>query len=520
MDIAIYLLQSIFIIYSYYLYFFLRKTLSTTAKRLSIHKTTPGSYILLYRNGSITVSNSALGLLSPSATLSSLSDLRHYLPKEEIDALKQLSKSPYTPKQQHCGEIHVSTPGKAENYLRYTAIRSKLKHMAKCTVVIWLFECTEAKQQELSLIKYLNKYRLFSFELDLLLNSLPMAVWRREDDMSIVMRSKGYKNLLLQAGYPEDIESFTDAEDYMLKKLDAKRYNELTYKKNLTISGRATLLKFVEIPTPNVGGTVGYAMEIPELSKLEDKTLTLQTTLDTILDTFPQGILIINNNGNVEAANRAFIKIFSIDESLLERHISFSSLIDKMQESGSLPETKNYKNLKEEYLDLLDPNNPRTIFHMHLPNNTTLRVSITGESGFNTILVYENVTELLNTERAYKDLLLSFRTAAETSINPMAIFGQDYKLKFYNQAFSSIFKEDVTQVLAGNPRFDKLISLLPTKTNIDDIVLEFDSAMHTREERVYTYYSQDNHVNKVFFKPLPNNTLLIRFYHLPSSETA
>jgi len=517
-SIAIYLLQSVLLIYSSYLYLVLRKFHLSSTKYLELYKTSPGAFILLYKNGLAEVSEEALSLLKASAPINSISALKSYINKDDIDVLKKLSTRPSKLSPEHHGEIDITSSDGAKTYIRYIAARKKLKHSPGCKVVMWLFESTKSKQQELALIKYLNKYRLFSFELNLLLDSLPLAIWRRESDLSIALRSQGYADMLNKAGCAEDIESFADVEDYMLKKLHTKSHDELIYKKKLTLAGKSTLLKFVEIPTPDVGGTVGYALEIPELSNLEDRVKTLQTTLDTMLDTFPQGILIVGSNGNVELVNRSFIKFFSIDEAILTTRISFSSLIDKMQEKGTLPETKNYKALKESYLSLLDPNSSRSIFHMHLPNNTTLRVSVTGGPSLNTIFVYDDVTHSLSTERAYKDLLLSFRTAAETSVNPMAIFGQDSRLKFHNAAFSSIFKEETSQLLASNPRFDQLLDSLSIQGDFDEMLAEFNYSMHSRQEKSYAYNALDGHGVRVLFKPLPNDTVLVRFHHLTPTQ--
>jgi PAS domain-containing protein len=410
------------------------------------------------------------------------------------------------------GVIELHDNAGETQYLRYIA---KVMRINETDGLLFCFsDISEDKNNESELLQLLQKYRLMSYELDNLLNVLPFPVWKRGKDGKIIFYNQSYIDLLSKAGYTNFTDELHDLDYNNYEQLQAdSNIQTMVTKKVFIIDNQPMIMRINEVRLLG-GGSIGYCYFANEIDNLEREATALNNTLKKLLQTSTSAILIVDNFGYVVLYNDLFRNIFGLDEYTLGNKLSFSSLLDKIREKGKLPEMKDYKEFKTKQMKYIAEPSGLEYFHMYLPNGTTLRGSVTPVQGGDIIFRYEDISNQLETERAYNEKANVLTTMVKASVNPIVIFSANGKVKDYNSKFAEVFNID-NSFLSNKPHFEEVLLMQEaTLVGQKEPLLHREALIHAFEARnnasLKLRFIKDKYIN-VSIEPLPDHSLMVQY---------
>jgi PAS domain-containing protein len=400
--------------------------------------------------------------------------------------------------------------------LRYETKHSETKHFKYSLqyvedkkymihgVILWFTDFSDSIEHEESIISLIKKYRVMSFELDYLFNHLPIPVWRREGDGSIVFANNAFKKLTKKFSSEGEINEFESG----LKRLadigiKEKRTAKIT--RSFISKNKNTSYEFNEVPIASSSGTVGFGIDITRNEESEKSLNIVANTLDRILELSSNAIMILDKDGNIFQFNQVLVNMFGLDPKWLADKPSYSNFWDKLRELNKLPEFKNYKEFKDVQISLIRHlTEPKSDF-MHMPNGQTVRFSVI-PSAKNTIVMFDNLTDVLNVERSYNELMSVYRTIVSQLQHSVVIFGQDGRIKLYNPMFIKFAKLD-DDFLRSLPHVSEVIS--HANTNLEGLKTNIINCLESRKNSEVEIEDAIGQKFKSYVSSLPDNSVLV-----------
>ncbi len=371
-------------------------------------------------------------------------------------------------------------------------------------IIFWFIDFSDSIEHEKHIIALIKKYRLMSFELDFLFSNLPIPVWRRERDGAVVYSNGALKKITNRLNSNEETFEFESglkrlSEIALLEKRTAKIAKSINYK------GKNINYEFNEVPIGHDFGTVGFAIEKTEYEELDKANNLLSNTLDRILELSSNGIIIIDKNTNIFQFNQVLVNMFGLDQKWLAGKPNYSSFWDKLRELKRLPEMKNYKEFKDGQLELIRRlTEPKSEF-MHLPNGQTLRFSII-PSGTNTIILFDNLTDVLNIERSYNELMSVYKSIVNKLNQSIIIFGQDGRIRLYNSMFINFTKID-EEFMKSFPHVSDVIA--NSNAPLDSLKSHIINCLESRKNASVEIIDGDGKSYESQVSSLPDNSVLV-----------
>lgn len=308
---------------------------------------------------------------------------------------------------------------------------SKKKYRA----IIFVQDVTRLKLRKLELQKLLSKYRVMSYELDSLLNALPIPIWKRDIEGVMLYSNDAYNQMVKDAGY--DIDEENEIYDVNSVNLD---YIGGAVKKVFIQNNKPEYYLFSELPLiEGQKARAGFAQNISELEVLQKSSSINVNTLQNLIDCLEAGVLIVNITGNVAYFNQALCRLFLLDEAWLYQKPSFSSLLDKMNEKGVLPSMKSYKKFKQQQLRYLQEYSEKDILFLYLNNGDSIRITISPTQGGDTLFIYENISksmlleQMINEQNNIINIILNLMNVA------IVLFDDAGKITNMNESFVKAF---------------------------------------------------------------------------------
>jgi len=288
-------------------------------------------------------------------------------------------------------------------------------------VVIWFRDITEDVQSNNSLIELVNKYRNISYELELFLNSLPNPIWVKNNYSELVFINKEFIKFQTQYG-KENIDS-------MVLGFGS---NEVADKKLFLRNGRRENVKFNQLKCLNEQFWIGYIQNLNEYEDLERQYRNLNHTIEKILEISDLGIISLDANGELKNANLKFAEMFLLDYDWLEGKPSFSQVLDKMREKGSLPEMRDYNEFKASQLQLLTLIVP-VVDYFYLVSDATIKYSVIPVDANSTLIVYSDISDDLKLERSHEMMGSIINELIGLSPYPIIIFSRNGRVRLVNK---------------------------------------------------------------------------------------
>jgi signal transduction histidine kinase len=276
-----------------------------------------------------------------------------------------------------------------------------------------------------------------------ILEALPVPVWLRDKALSL---SWGNHAFLRGAG-AKDLETARreqTALDKHERELAASARSENSMQQSRRFSvvgGHRRALAFTEIPLGDAG-VIGTATDVTEVAIAEAR---LQQHLDAHADTLDKlqtAVAIFGKDQKLSFYNKAFVKLWGLPETFLDKHPGDGEVLDRLRESRKLPEQRDYPAWKRARLAQYGAGAQSAEEVWHIPGGQTIRVVTQPHPFGGLTFLYEDVTARINLQSDY-NTLVKVQSATLNSLGEgVAVFGPDGKLKLHNPAFARIWEFD------------------------------------------------------------------------------
>ncbi len=305
-----------------------------------------------------------------------------------------------------------------------------------------------------------------------LLDALPLPVWQRGADLSLVYCNLAYARAVdsdRDAAIAEGIELPGTALAETSRGL-ARRARESGsgHSENLhaVMAGERRLLELSEQPLDE--GTAGCAFDQTQAEELQGQLRRHIDAHAEILETLGSAIAIYGPDMRLKFFNSAYAQLWRVEESVLAEEPHHNDVMEMMRERRRLPEQPDFPAYKAErlrlYSTLIEPLEEL----LHLPDGSTLRMTATPHPFGGVLFAYEDVTDRLALERSYNTLIAVQRETLDNLYEGVAVYGVDGRLKLYNPAFARIWKLQQT--------------LLEAEPHARDVVAKFRGFFEVSDE--------------------------------------
>lgn len=348
-----------------------------------------------------------------------------------------------------------------------------------------------------------------------ILDALPIPVWLRDKGLALTWGNHAF----LKGAGAKDLET-ARRDQLALDKAErdlavtARGQNAIQVSKRFSVvSGQRRALSFTEIPLGDAG-VIGTAVDVTDTAAAEAKLQQHADAHADTLDRLQTAVAIFGPDHKLIFYNKAYVKLWGLSETFLERHPSDGDILDRLREARKLPEQRDYQAWKRSrlglYLDGTRENPGEETWH--LPNGQTIRVVAQPHPFGGLTFLYEDVTARLTLQSDYNTLVKVQSATLDTLSEGVAVFGPDGKLKLRNAAFARIWEFE-SEELEGEPHLRTLAALSRDRfgdSHIwDQLIQAIVSGSGARD--LGDVERSDRSVLSLSTSPLPDGATLVTF---------
>ena len=289
-----------------------------------------------------------------------------------------------------------------------------------------------------------------------LINNLPYPVWMRNDKLEINLANKRYEEYI--SGENQNIIE-EESKDTAEAATSANKQKQ----KNLYLNQNGEHRCFEVIETPfhyeqslEKLATVGAMIDISNWDNLRRNLKQNQNAHLEILASLGTAIAVFEADYRLAFYNQAFVRLIHSDENWLDEHPSYGAFLDYLRERRLLPEVPDYSLFRSEEQKMFTTITAPKEDLLHLPDGRSLRRIRAPHLKGGLIFAFEDITDRLTAKRDYNALMSVQQEILNNIEEAVLIFASDGKLKFYNQAYVSLWDADEI-VLQKEPSFAEIL---------------------------------------------------------------
>jgi signal transduction histidine kinase len=379
---------------------------------------------------------------------------------------------------------------------------------------LWLRDVTPDAEANYNLTVRLTASEIERARLGDLLDVSPMPVWRRGQNLDLLWVNRAYTAAvdpgIGQDAVDDQLELDRDSRALAEKALETNEAQTALH--YLVVGGQRRAFEIQCVPMGD--GVASFAVDVTDVD--ETKRL-LQQHIDAHEETLhrlPVAVAIFGPDQRLKFSNKAFVKLWDLEERWLATHPSDGDILERLRESRRLPEQRDFAAWKKERLALYTSVIEEREEHWHLPRGTTLRVTCQPHPFGGLIFIYADVTNQMALERSLNQLSSVQRTTIDHLSEALAVFGTDGRLKLSNRAFAEYWRID-PKLLADQPRFADVFALcrrvLPDEGHWSMLTMLITGAAAERRVTVDNLERNDDKVLSFSAAPLPDGSLLLSY---------
>ena len=300
------------------------------------------------------------------------------------------------------------------------------------------------------------------------LDILPMPVWLRGEDLSLLAVNHSYAHAVEVHSGDEVIahqvelaseETVREARALAASARAARAPRSRRF--HLVMGGQRRLVSLTEAPF-TLGEhllTAGYIQDQTQLEELEAQIERHVSVQREVLEQLATAIAIYSSDTKLSFHNTAFARLWRLDPEWLAGLPSYGEILDLLRERRVLPEVVEYRAYKDEELRLFT-----SLLHpvetlQHLPDGRTLRRVVSPHPHGGLILAYEDVTDTLALERSFNTMMAVQRETLDHLHEGLVVVGGDGRIKLFNPAFVGMWGLH-TEDLSAEPHGADLVDQL------------------------------------------------------------
>jgi signal transduction histidine kinase len=277
------------------------------------------------------------------------------------------------------------------------------------------------------------------------LDRLPLPIWRRAEDLSIVDCNAAYARAVEADRERVRREGITLGGHAMasraraLAELAIAAQTPQSEEGHAVIGGSRRLLEFVEVPLPG-GGTVGIALDVTEREEVQREFARHIAAHARVLENLATAIAIYGPDQRLKFFNSAFVQLWKLDEDWLRAEPGYGEVLEMLREKRRLPEYADFPAFKRQRLKLFTSLLEPLEELVYIPDGTTLHSRVAPHPMGGLLFTFDDVTDRLSLERSYNTLIAVQRETLDHLYEGVAVIGSDGRLRLTNPAYARMWR--------------------------------------------------------------------------------
>ncbi|MEQ3744875.1 MAG: ATP-binding protein [Henriciella sp.] len=291
---------------------------------------------------------------------------------------------------------------------------------------------------------------------------------------------------------------------------EGKEFDET---RHIAIDGDRRAMRILSFPLS--GGVGAMAFDVTEQERARDDLDKHVKAHDETLNHVADAVAIFNSDRKLSFHNRAFAKMWDMDEGFLLDMPSHGQLLDRLRERRKLPARTDYAAWRAEelsyYLDISGIEEDE----WHLPDNRTMKVTRQRHPMGGLLILFKDITSELGLRTRFNAMIKTQGKTLDSLHEAVVVFGGDGRLKLWNSAFAELWgvEEDL---LKDEPDYDDIadscVPLFHDKATWKGIKGHItDPSANARQETNGEMKRSDGSILTYVTKPLPDGNTLIAF---------
>jgi signal transduction histidine kinase len=354
--------------------------------------------------------------------------------------------------------------------------------------------------------------------LSAILDSAPFPAWISSEDGTLTWVNQAY----VQAMDANDMQSVLRSGTSLLQreKIDKAHANKAT-----GLIGRGHSITKGAMRAYHVfervidSGVAGYAVDVTALEESEKELDRHIKAHASTLDKLETAIAIFGPDQRLRFFNRAYVKLWGLDEAWLKSQPPDSEILDRLREKRAIPEQANFREWKAKQLAAYSTLEVREDF-WYLPDGRSLLVVCEQHPFGGVTYLYDNLTKEYQLESKYNELFSVQRETLDHLSVAVALFGSDATLRLFNPAFQSLWRIPSS---AKGLHADQLSQMkeysVEARAAWQDIRYAL-TALEGSRKRLDGRVAHDGMVLSYSAVPLPDGNALLSFSDISDSERA
>jgi signal transduction histidine kinase len=335
------------------------------------------------------------------------------------------------------------------------------------SVLLWFSDATEGEEQMAALGGQVERLTTSLDALTGLLEAAPFPMWHRGPDLRLALVNSAYVRAVEAESALAVIKSGIELVD------EGEGRNALSQAASVlqqgepisrtvpaTIAGERRTMQVVEVPLGE--GVAGYAIDVEEREQAHADLSRFVRAQRDMLDRLSAGVAQFGRDRSLIFVNQPFARLFSFTADFMADQPEFDRVIDRMRESGNLPEVRDFPEWKEERRGWFTSGLAADEEDWLLPGGKHLRVVAQPLPDGGLLLIFEDRTEQLQLASA-RDTLLRVRAATfDNLFEAIGVFASDGRLNLWNNKFKDLWQFEEEE-LRAHPRIDALVPHIARK---------------------------------------------------------
>jgi signal transduction histidine kinase len=330
------------------------------------------------------------------------------------------------------------------------------------TLLLWLFDTSGAEAERRRLVTQLGQTELALDSLTHLIESAPFPMWYRGPDMSLGLVNSAFvaaveahdaAEVIARGSELIDSPGEDGARAGALAALEAGSPYVRT--QPATIGGERRMLKLVDVPLPT-GAVAGFAIDIQDLENARFELAQHVDSQRELADRMTAGVVQFDADRTLSFFNQPFAVMAQLEPDWLAEKPEFDRLLERMRESGRLPEVRDFPDWKAERREWFTSADEVISEDWILASGDHWRIVAQPLPDGGVRMIVEDRTEQVRLASA-RDTLLRVRTATfDNLFEAISVFASDGRLYLWNKRFSEVWELD-EKWLSEHPRVDELV---------------------------------------------------------------
>ncbi|MBM3602952.1 MAG: PAS domain-containing protein, partial [Alphaproteobacteria bacterium] len=283
---------------------------------------------------------------------------------------------------------------------------------------------------------------------------------------------------------------------------------------HIIVKGQRRLLEFHENPLPDQAGCLGFALDFTALEDTQQQLARQWDAYADILESLRIGIVMFNRSQRVIYFNTAFAKLWPLDPQWLASSPSFGEVLEALRLRRRLPEVSDFPAYKKQQLTLFHTLLARHEELLHLPDDTTLRMTVVPHPLGGLCFTYDDVSNTLALERSFNTMLAVQGETLSNLYEGVAVHASDGRLRLFNTAFAKLWDFD-PDWLASQPHVGEVGQRRQDQFPSQDSWQQFEQqTLNAAEARLAaqgTIERRDGKIYEYRLVPLPDGSSLTSY---------